>query len=488
MIDNNMSQKDPKLKLQSEYEKLIKTTWIFLNNTYEPINKKHFHRTELQDIKLIETIKQELKDKIGVFAIFVFLTDFCNKFHIPGPYRDIEKGLIIIYHLISGLSINQMEIYLNYTNFFKIYKYIYITKYDELNNWINKLMYNCFSNKNIRLLSSYMKNPEISKHITLILDGHHNKIVYENVTMDKDELYSWKLKKPGLNTQFVIDVNDVVVYVSESLPCKDNNDDLMFINNINFNNFFTIYDNMCFDGLYVNTLYETIAKYSLRNLDMKESNFTFPVKKLKNVDLNGEELLLNDCIGGFRSKVESYFARLGKTFKRLDAQNNVRVTKLETYNIQLRLCCVLLNIKKVSELSHLHESYKYSSWLQHNFDYPNIHGIINKSDQVTYKLNNLKIIKNIQTDVLNILLNSNDDNDNIEDTYIEDSNILSINNSNVKTYEIQYISKHRIVNNNKEYYVKWKGYAKKYNSWLKEDDFIEKDILDEYNRDLMEEI
>lgn len=166
-----------------------------------------------------------------------------------------------------------------------MYKFIYIDKYEELNGWINNIIYNCSSNKNIRLISSFINNPDLVKHVTLILDGHHNKIIYENVTVNKKLLYSWKLKTPGLNTQFVIDVNDIAVFISDSLPCKDNNDDKMFINNIEFNKFFSIYDNVCFDGLYINTLYETIAKNSLRGLELEESNFTFPIKKEKNKKL-----------------------------------------------------------------------------------------------------------------------------------------------------------------------------------------------------------
>lgn len=109
---------------------------------------------------------------------------------------------------------------------------------------------------------------------------------------------------------------------------------------------------MCFDGLYINTLYETIAKYSLRNLDLDESNFTFPIKKINKKDLEEDENKLNNYIGGFRSRIETYFANLGRTFIRFDAKNKIRITKLETYNIQLRLCCALLNIKKISEIAN----------------------------------------------------------------------------------------------------------------------------------------
>lgn len=467
-------------KLQMEYELLIKSKWKFLENEYKPI-KKNYHRTELQEIKNIEKVKKNIENKIGVIPTFLFLTDFCNKFDLPGPYRNIDKALIILEHLLNGISINQMETYLPHSNFFRIYKYLYVKKYDELNEWINEILYNYCSNKRIRLLNSYIKNPEMMKHVTLLLDGHHNKIIYENIDMDKKDLYSWKLKKPGLNTQFVIDLNDIAVFISDSLPCKDNNDDKMLINNVNFNKFFTLYDNMCFDGLYKNTLNETIEKYSLRNLELKINNFTFPIEKQKNIDLTDEEDNYNKYIGGFRSRIETYFANLGKLFKRFDAKNNVRVTKLETYNIQLKLSCVLLNIKKITELSKLNISHKHSLWLNDGFDYPNSSNIQEDLIKLEYKMTDIKIMKDYQYDFLNSIINNNE-------IFIEDNVHVSDKNQE-KHYEVQYIISHRLNKNGiKEYFVKWKGYKKIYNSWVKECDFDDKTILDEYNKDIEEEM
>lgn len=469
-----------KQKLQDEYENIINTKWLFLNKTYEPIEKK-FHRTELQDIKHINKIKKEIENKIGVIATFIFLTDFCNNFNLPGPYRNIDKALVILYHLLCGVSINQMEKYLPHTNFFRIYKYIYITKYDELNVWINNLMYNCFSNKRIRVLNSNIKNPEMVKHVTLILDGHHSKIIYEDINVNRKDLFSWKLKKPGLNTQFIIDINEIVIFVSDSLPCKDNNDDKMLINNINFNKFFTLYDNLCFDGLYKNTLNETIEKFNVRNLDLKITNFTFPIKKQKKIDLKKEEKVYNEYIGGFRSKIETFFANFGKVYKRFNGDNNVRVTKLETYNIQLRLCCVLYNIKKITDICYLDHQQKYKLWTVENFDYPNDNDIVKSLINLEYKLDNINFMKNFQADLLNSIVH-----DNIRDND-ENNSYITNNNNNKGSYELHYIIKHEIKDGKKLYFVKWKGYNKKYNSWISEDDFVEKDILDEYNKDLMEE-
>lgn len=470
-------------KLQIEYEILINNKWKFLENEYRPIEKK-YHRTELNEIKNINEIKKNIEDKIGVIATFIFLTDFCNKFDLPGPYRNIDKALIVLEHLLCGLSINQMEKYLPYANFFRIYKYIYVTKYDELNAWVNNILNNLCSNKNIRLLNSYINNPEMVKHVTLILDGHHNKIIYENISMNKKDLYSWKLKCPGLNTQFIIDINDIVVFISDSLPCKNNNDDKMLINNVNFNKFFTLYDNMAFDGLYINTLEETIQKYSVRNLDLKMSNFTFPINKKKKIDLKIEEKNYNEYIGGFRSRIETYFANLGKKFKRFNAKNNVRITKLETYNVQLKLSCALLNIKTFTEKCQLNTLPKYYLWMNDGFDYPDTNNIIENIKKLDYKFEDISIIKSFQKDLLNSIVNNN-----YTTPIISENNQESLAINKEKHYEIQYIISHRLDKNGvTEYFVKWKGYKKIYNSWVKECDFDDMEIIDEYNKDLEEEM
>lgn len=466
-------------KLRKEYENIIKSKWKFLLNDYKPITRKHFHRTEIQEIFDIDNIKKIILEKIGPVAVFIFLTDFCNKFDIPGPYRNIDKALIVLYHMVCGVSINQMGKYMHYTNYFKIYKYVFVDKYDELNIWINNLMYNCFSNKNIRLLNSYIKNPELTKHVTLLMDGHHNKIVYENVTMNKLQLYSWKLKKPGLNTQFVIDLNEIVVFVSESLPCKDNNDDKMLINNVDFNKFFTIYDNMCFDGLYINTLLETIRKFSTRNLDINTTNFTYPINKEKNKKLEADEDKMNRYVAGFRSRIETFFSKLGQTFKRFSGDNNIRVTKLATYNIQLRLACVLMNIRQLSELADLDLQPKYTFWLNEKYDYPDINGITDKSSTVLCKISDINNIKSFQKDMIMCILHNEsivlDNNDNN----------IQMNNKNDDQYEVQYIYDDRIdENGKKEYLVKWKKYPKRYNSWVQEIDFMDDDIIKQYNDEI----
>jgi hypothetical protein len=50
-----------------------------------------------------------------------------------------------------------------------------------------------------------------------------------------------------------------------------------------------------------------------------------------------------------------------------------------------------------------------------------------------------------------------------------------------KDYEVSYIIKHRKNEDNSlDYYVKWKGYNKNNNSWVKETDFNGKTLIDLY--------
>ena len=50
--------------------------------------------------------------------------------------------------------------------------------YKRLNKIVNDSLNNMFSNIRLRILSARKLNPELFKHITLILDGHHSRINY----------------------------------------------------------------------------------------------------------------------------------------------------------------------------------------------------------------------------------------------------------------------------------------------------------------------
>jgi hypothetical protein len=460
----------------------------YINNEYVKLIKSKYYRTRLQDIPNIEKIKLNVYDKLGSIAPYIFLTNFCNKIKIPGAYNEIEKGLLLLEFLLNGFSFHQMEIYIHETNFYRIYQSIFIDKDNKkiLNEWLDDMLYNCFSTNVLRLLSSKKMNPSLFDHVTLFLDGHHSKIAYQDINLEKTDLYSYKLKTNGLNTQFIIDCNNICVHMSNSLPCKNNTDDNMFLN-IKLNKFFKNGDCICFDGLYQNTVDEIIEKYNNVGFDISINNFTFPIRKDKGIKLTLDEENYNSQLGSFRSKIETYFATLGKIFKRFDAQQKIRITDNELYNLQLKLACVLLNIKTFSELFSMEDNNNlFNKWREEGFDYfrPNEISLSlfnNKiSNKTQYRLQNIQNIKSYQNTLLQNTISTLQNIDIME----EDDNI-TINNYNKykqkeKTYEIQYIIKHRGSVENREFYVKWKKYSKDQNSWVKEIDFLEKDVIEDY--------
>jgi hypothetical protein len=465
--------------IEKEFKKIYGKYWNFMKNEYIYYEKLKYHRKKLEPINNINKVKDNIFNKLGSLAPYVFLTDLCSHIYLPGPYNTIDKALILIEHLLRGYSLNEMEIYMPATSFYRLYRSLYITNYDFLDNWINKKMRLCFSSPILRLLCAKKFNPSLVDNITLILDGHHNRIVYQDIFLDKKELYSWKLKKNGLNTQFIIDINKMCVYVSDSLPCKNNNDDNMLLN-INMNDFYNETDCICFDGLYENTVKEYIDKYKNIGYNISIHNFCYPIKKDRNIKLTDDEDKFNNILGGFRSKIESYFAELGSIFIRFSGQSKIRITDKKIYNIQLKLAIVLLNIKYFKELFQLEDNNHYNKWREDDFDYvylENKEFHTNISLKTVFKIEKINDIKELQLNFLNRLTIDNDDIEETSMNIDNFSNNISLGNN---LYEIQYIIKHKKLYDKFEYFVKWRNYGKEHNSWVKESDFEEKDILNDY--------
>lgn len=465
------------LLIENEYHNIYNRYWKFMRNDYIYHIDLKYHRSKITNIPNIDKIKQNIYNKIGSISTFIFLTDLCNHIKLPGPYVTMEKALILLEHLLNGKSINEMEMYIPSTSFYKLYQSLYINNYEFLENWINKKLENCFSSHKLRLLCAKKFNPSLLDNVTLIIDGHHNRITYQDINLNKKELFSYKLKRNGLNTQFIIDINKMCIYVSDSLPCRNNNDDKMLLD-ININKFYNEIDCICFDGLYENTVKEFIEKFNNIGFNISLKNFCYPIKKDKGIELTIDEKKFNEELGGFRSKIETYFAELGTIFKRFNGQNKVRITDNKTYNIQLKLAIVLLNIKYFTDLFGIVENMHHSKWKDNNVDY---YYVQNKelnnevSLKTKYKIDHIIDIKSLQTQYINNLSIGNVPNS--DDAMEED---IAIIDRNENIYEVQYIIKHRKYKDSYEYYIKWKNYNKEQNSWVKESDFTYKDLIINY--------
>lgn len=95
-----------------------------------------------------------------------------------------------------------------------------------------------------------------------------------------------------------------------------------------------------------------------------------------------------------------------------------------------------------------------------------------------YKIQKMDSIKDLQNQFLNNLNVTSNEN-MAEDIPMEIIENIE-NKKEKKFYEVQYIIKHKKTLDKYEFLVKWKKYTKDHNSWVKENDFIEKDIINKY--------
>ncbi|GAA5813151.1 hypothetical protein MFLAVUS_006622 [Mucor flavus] len=189
-------------------------------------------------------------------------------------------------------------------------------------------------------------------------------------------------------------------------------------------------DCLMIDGGYPLHLNNVIESASARGYDYSLDSFCFPFRKEQNKDLTPTQISFNRQVGAFRSDIE-------------------------IYNINVQ------------------DNYLYSLWMEDNFKFTNKYEepeFILESN-LFYKQEHINIRDKFQDDVLANLIKNININDDINDSdeIITDNNI----------YEIEKILSHRqLKNNKKKYLVKWNNYDE--SSWVDEDNFIEKDCLDEY--------
>jgi hypothetical protein len=389
----------------------------------------------------------------------------------------MEKGLLILYHLISGNSIRDMEDYMPSTSFYEIYKQFWNNNKNELNRIFTDLLENMFSTTPIRIINALKINPLGFKNQTLFIDGHDSRVDYLKKDIDRKKFYSYKFKKSGLRTQVVYDINEFAIYVSESKPCKNFNDGQMFLN-MKLENKLNEYDCLAFDGGY----YYYIDKF-LENCDKKgndkinNSNFMFPIRKKINEDLTEDEILYNETFGSFRSKIEGCFGHLGNKFKRYNNnEGSCKITDIKLYNIQLKLSLLLLNIQRFCSLYSIPLKPNHLLWANDNFNYPNPKN--NLIDNIIYKFDILKLteMSNRQSEFINNYFDCSE-NQSIRLNEIE----MGIeNDDDDENFEVEKILDHRKFKKRMKFLIKWKNYDETYNEWIWQEDFNETFIIDEY--------
>ena len=170
--------KDYQNLLKYEINKLVHTEWGFLNENWNILVNKYNHRTELQEIKNnnIKVVKDVLLSQLGYVPAFYFLNFIYGVSEYPGPYKEIDKGLLILYHMVSGKSGRDMHELMSYTTYYSLYKKFWHSNFKKLSKNVDTDFSKMFSNIRIRILFSLINSPTSFKNITLYIDGHDGKI------------------------------------------------------------------------------------------------------------------------------------------------------------------------------------------------------------------------------------------------------------------------------------------------------------------------
>ncbi|KAF9176504.1 hypothetical protein BGZ51_000499 [Haplosporangium sp. Z 767] len=187
------------------------------------------------------------------------------------------------------------------------------------------------------------RNPDPFKSVTLNLDGHDSRIIYPNA--DK-----------------------------ASIQNKIHNLDCVAV-----------------DGGY--SLF--IGKLLDSADELQYENFSYPIRKMRGIALTEEEKAYNEIFGSFRSRIEGYFGEMQSTFTKFSHTVVNKVSEKDTFEVQYKLACVLMNIKRFAALRNISTEQHHTLWLQDGFDYPS------KTEQETmYALPNIKVKLSQSQDLL----------------------------------------------------------------------------------------
>jgi hypothetical protein len=163
------------MALSKHFDQLLAEHWDFLDKGWPSIIPSKNHRTVSKEVGFISQVKDTLSKRLGAIPVYFFLTMIWPKCKYPGPYKSVEKGLLLLYHIVKGLSMEAMEPHMPKSSFHAIHSIFYKTEYNAHNKYITNCLETMFSTITIRLLSAKQKNPPLFQHVTLHLDGHDTR-------------------------------------------------------------------------------------------------------------------------------------------------------------------------------------------------------------------------------------------------------------------------------------------------------------------------
>ncbi|OAQ22395.1 hypothetical protein K457DRAFT_1782699 [Linnemannia elongata AG-77] len=135
----------------------------------------------------------------------------------------------------------------------------------------------------------------------------------------------------------------MVLFVSKSAPCKDNNDGTMMVE-MGLANKIHEMDCVGVDGGYTQ---------HIPNLLEREDS------------------------------LDATFRDLGRTFRKFNNKESIRTTDKKEVNMMMRLCFLLMNVRNMSNALNLEVQPHHMAWAEDGFDYPRKQSILVQSQVAT---------------------------------------------------------------------------------------------------------
>jgi hypothetical protein len=131
--------------LNKHFGRLLDDQWQFLLEewpTMEPLNN---HRTSIKNVGQIKAVKNKLMKRLEPIPVFFFLVVLWTGTRYPGPYREVEKGLLLLYYLITGNAMDAMESHIPKSSFHAIHAAFFHTHHKMHAKVVTKCLATMFS-------------------------------------------------------------------------------------------------------------------------------------------------------------------------------------------------------------------------------------------------------------------------------------------------------------------------------------------------------
>ncbi|KAG0300830.1 hypothetical protein BGZ98_008840 [Dissophora globulifera] len=206
--------------------------------------------------------------------------------------------------------------------------------------------------------------------------------------------------------------------------------------------------------------------------ELQYENFCYPIRKMRGIALTVEEASYNDIFGSFRSRIESYFGEMQSTFTKFSHTVVNKVAEKETFGVQYKLACLLMNIKRFVALRNIPTEQHHMFWLQDGFDYPS-----KPEKETMYTLPNIKV-KLSQSEALLATRKAFFDMAISSHTQAADDDMVSGDDD--REYEAEKVIGHRGEGSEREYHILQKNGGVGMATWVPAYNIKTKNKVTEY--------